>query len=151
MLYNQFVNKGIFIGTMVIDENDALDLQTSIDRQEFISMGDLVYACVNKNTDEKLLKIGKTSSSEGFYRRAYTYRRSTDKTTSMMVNKMRELNITELQVYAVTIPKFVKQTFDSFLEENTSIEISLAETKEKEYQAIALDQGYSLPLCTSKK
>ena len=57
MLYNQFVNKGVFIGTMVIDENNALDLQTSIDRQEFISMGDLVYGCVNKDTHYSLCYI----------------------------------------------------------------------------------------------
>jgi hypothetical protein len=145
------MKKGLFIGTMVIDEKDALDLQTSFKRKELISIGDVVYACINKETDEILLKIGKASGENGFYSRANTYRRSTDKTTAMMVKKMREFNITELEVYAVPIAKVVKETFDSFLEERTSIEISIAETKEKEYQAIALEQGYSLPLCTSKK
>ena len=145
---------GIYIGKMHITQckkgNDVFELETKFSMTDFKVMGDLVYFCFNKQTEDFLLKIGKTTdNTAGFYTRMRTYMRK-DQTTDMMIRKMKEYGITELDVFAVQIPRETITRFDPITEQSISIEVSCAEAWEKKYQATAQLEGFDLPLCRQK-
>jgi len=98
----------------------------------FKEYGDCVYFLIGMG---KLLKVGKAQGEKGWYSRVNQYRRgyNYDGTNKMVLNRMQELDINRVSVYAVHCPRQVRRIYCPLFKKNVQVIVKTAENIESRY------------------
>ena len=117
-------------------------------RSEIIAMGDMVYFMFVNGT---MYKIGKAGGAHGFAGRAGTYNRGRlgDATNNRIMDVMEDIPASDIQVYALPIPRRILTETCPLTGETFEIEVTLHKSFESRYTTMYLDEdaANSLPFC----
>lgn len=140
--------KAIHIGHFHLCGDTMNFVRNGFSRKEIIHMGDVVYFMYVNDT---MYKIGKAGGAEGFAGRATTYNkgRRGDATNNRIMNIMEDIPSTDIQVYALPIPRRIVTETCPLTGETFEIEVSLHKEYESRFTTIYLNENSSnsLPFC----
>lgn len=97
------LDRGIYLGQFTVRDT-IMEFETSLTPTEFKNLGDTVYFMYVEN---RLMKIGKSASKNGFKERASQYKRGSraDDTNRKIINVMESIGKTKIDVYAFPTPR----------------------------------------------
>jgi hypothetical protein len=137
------IKKQIYLGSFKL-HGDKIDFDSVMTRQEMLELGDVVYFMIH---DDDILKVGKAGGGGGFYSRMGQYKRGlgADATNDKIIRTMLELNITNVEIYAIQAPRNTHATTcikgsDLIIETPTNVGL-------EKYYLNLLKENYSLIFC----
>lgn len=143
---------GKYIGYFTVTEDNMSFKREGYSRQDILKMGDVVYFMYVRG---QLMKIGKAGGATGFQGRANTYSqgRFGDATNRKILDYMKGLGESEIQVYAISVPR--EEVYRQC--PITGREVKYSVSMHKEYEAFLTSQFLTeepkneLPFCTQLK
>lgn len=143
---------GEYIGYFTVTEDSMAFNREGYSRQDILKMGDVVYFMYVQG---QLMKIGKAGGATGFECRANTYSqgRAGDATNRKILDCMKGLGESEIQVYAISVPR--EEVYRQC--PITGREVKYSVSMHKEYEAFLTSQFLNeeteneLPFCTQLK